>query len=126
LRVFIASIHEVGELLASYVMEIDDLEKKLWKLRDMCNNPEIVYEHTHPNGYRSDTDDGGFSCYIEQEILFKLGYSSRTILQVNMGSVYGNLLGIVMSVAYGKINPQRGADRIVEYLKKNKKELSNL
>lgn len=108
------------------MVDQDELEKRLWHLRDMCNNSEIVYEHTHPNGYRSDTDDGGFSCYIEQEILFKLGYSSRTILQVKMGGVYGSLLGIVMSVAYGKISPSRGADRIFEYLRRNRKELDNL
>lgn len=107
------------------MVDKDDLEQKLWHLRDMCNNPDLTYEHTHPNGYRSETGDGGFSCYMEQEIFFKLGFPSRTILQVDMGNVYNHLLGIAMAVAYGRISPLRGADNIISYLNKKSKEFND-
>lgn len=108
------------------MVDQDELEKKLWHLRDMYNNPEVVYEHTHPKGYRFEAADGGFSCFIEQEILFKLGYSSRTILQVDMGNVYNHLLGICVATAYGRTNPSTGARQIIDYLKKKSTQFPEL
>lgn len=108
------------------MVDQDELEKRLWRLRDMYLKPEIIYEHTHPKGYRFEVPDNGFSCYIEQEILFKLGYTSRTILQIDLGRVYSHLLGIAMGVAYGKITPQSGSRRMIDYLRLKSKEFKEL
>lgn len=103
----------------------DILEKKLWYLRDLYEG-KAQYDHNHNIIFKGKTmnrncpPDEHFSCYLEHEILFKLGVDSRKLMQSDLGYIYNHLLGIVMATVYGKMSPSTAIRKIFDYLDKQK------
>lgn len=105
------------------MVDQDELEKKLWHLRDFADG-KIDFPHNHEVQWKGKTlirpcpKEEQFGCFLDKEVMFQLGVSSRTIMQLDMGNIYNHVLGIIMACVYGYIPPTVAVSRIQSYLLK--------